>query len=212
MLLGQRKGREIPAGNFDPVPCVNGATGERDCHAANTPSIYVTPRIDMLTRLFAFCLVLAGVALGAFGLFLFVTSTTVFREILAAVFCVGGLIVLVNGLMWDSLFATIRKVEQRVVEQSGNVSLTVRAEAAKLVANSVRARVDAAPPAAITPRAAEPQIEYFYADTQGNENGPHNRTTMRRLAQLQQIIPETPVYRSDSSSWLTLADFPELAS
>jgi hypothetical protein len=158
----------------------------------------------MLTRLFAFFMVLGGLVLGAFGTYVFIGPKVEFPKTFAGLICLGSLILIVSGLMLDSLFLAIRKIEQRISEQTSNPSLTPLVEAA------VPAMAEA--PVESAPRTARASVEYFYGDGLGNKTGPVDYVTMRRLVQLDKIGPETPVVRSDSANWLTLADFPELES
>jgi GYF domain 2 len=168
----------------------------------------------MLTRLFALIMVIGGLVLGVFGVFMFLGYQSIFQEALhyrfvvpkahAGVICLGALILLVSGLILDSLVAEIRKSEQRLSEQISNLSLTTSVEAAKQAMPE--------PSVAIASHAVQQSVEYFYGDGLGNRTGPLDYVTMRRLVQLKKIGPETPVFSSDSANWLTLADFPELAS
>jgi GYF domain 2 len=158
----------------------------------------------MLTRLFAFLMVLGGWVLGAFGTYVFIGPKTDFPKTIAGIICLGSLILIVGGLMLDSLYLTIRETEQRLSEQISNLSLTPPVEASKSA--MADPRVGAAP------LPAQASVEYFYGDGLGNKTGPVDYVTMRRLVKLNKIGPETPVVRSDSANWLTLADFPELES
>jgi hypothetical protein len=168
----------------------------------------------MLTRLFALIMVICGLVLGVFGTFMLLGYQSVFQEALGYHFvvprayagniCLAALILLINGLVLDSLVAAIRKTEQRLSEQISNLSLTTHEEAAKPEIPE--------PSVAISPNAVQKSVEYFYGDGLGNRTGPLDYVAMRRLVQLKKIGPETPVVSSDSLNWLTLADFPELAS
>jgi GYF domain 2 len=156
----------------------------------------------MLTRLFAFFMVLGGMALGAFGTFVFIGPKTAFPETLAGIICLGSLILIVGGLTLESLFLAIRQTEQRLSEQISELSPTPPVEAEESAISE--------PCLGTASRLSHASVEYFYGDGLGNKTGPVDYITMRRLVRLNKIGPETPVVRSDSANWLTLADFPEL--
>jgi GYF domain 2 len=168
----------------------------------------------MLTRLFALIMVICGLVLGVFGTFMFLGYQSIFQEALryhfvvpkshAGNICLGALILLISGLILDSLVAAIRKSEQRLSEQISNLSLPKNVEEAKPAIPE--------PQVEIASHGFQSSVEYFYGDGLGNRTGPLDYVAMRRLVQLRKIGPQTPVVSSDSPNWLTLADFPELAS
>src|SRR6266498_1524861 len=118
----------------------------------------------MITRLFALIMVIGGLVLSVFGVFVFLGYQSIFQEALgyhfvvpktnAGVICLGGLFLLISGLMLDSLVAAIRKTEQRLSEQITNLSLTTPVEAAKPAM--------AEPPVATAPLVVQAYVEYFY--------------------------------------------------
>jgi hypothetical protein len=167
----------------------------------------------ILARIFALVVLGGGLALSTSGGFALWEARTGFNQVFAAIIIAAGTILFVGGCLMFILVGLRAALEKAIIHQSAALQAQLASNrtlpAAQTVASATAEAVAAGPSENVAP---EPVVEhYFYGDPEGHERGPLDLAAIRALVKVETIDDETPIYKSGSRIWGTIADFPELA-
>lgn len=171
----------------------------------------------MLTRLTAFALILAGLALCGWAGMLFFQAKEGLPQVVALNIALGGFVLTCSGLILETIVRLIQRLRKELQREIFGIAADVQQTLTTkptLFAVQQRKPTAPAPAPVVQPEGVHetPQrARYFYGDAEMNEHGPFSFEEIRELARTEQISSTTPVYRSGTGKWATLADFPDLA-
>jgi len=175
----------------------------------------------ILSRIFALAVLGGGLAVAALGAFALQDAKTGDNQVFAAIMIAIGAVLFIGGCLMFLIFGLGASLERMIHNQRRMVLQQSASLQAQLAAAVPTPRESSLTAATFTSESEEDSTEvespepvterYFYGDPEGHERGPLDLAAIRALVQVETIDDDTPIYKTPSRVWGTIADFPELA-